>query len=263
MSKRLSVFLAILLGLAAIAVIGRGLAGNDELFEGEPLEFWLRGGQPWPPYLLKTNWSHEKAEEAVRHLGAEAIPVLLGKLRARDWALKSRLAEWELKTHIIRSLPPPASQSHVAGFEGFRILGSAGAPAEPELIRMVESQGSLSSRCYSIGALGFIGPAATNALPFLLKWLTDTNETIRWNSALTLGRIHAKPEIVVPALVKLLDDGDVWVRRDTVNALAAFGPLATSAIPALTRHSSDPVVTLEVSNALSCITPAKTGSMPR
>jgi HEAT repeat protein len=133
---------------------------------------------------------------------------------------------WELKLHLILREPPPATQSHVAGFEGFRILGNAGGPAAPELVRIVEANRSLSSRCYSIGALGYIGPAATNVVPFLLKCLADTNATIRWNTALTLGGIHAQPEVVVPALAKLLDDGDVWVRRDAVNAVGAFGPAA-------------------------------------
>ena len=87
-------------------------------------------------------------------------------------------------------------------------------------------------------------------MPSLLKWLGDTNATIRWNAALTLGRLHAQSELVVPALINLLDDSDSWVRRDAINALCAFGPEAASAIPALTRHSADPILTQEVREAL-------------
>jgi len=141
MTKRLVIIVATLLSVAGISIY-RGLVSTDQSYEGEPLEFWLRGGQPWPPYLLQTNWSPEKAKEAVRHLGDKAVPVLLSKLRAADWPLKSRLIGWELRLHLIRSAPPPATISHVAGFEGFRILGSAGGPAASGLVRIVEANHS-------------------------------------------------------------------------------------------------------------------------
>ncbi len=259
MSKRWVISLAALLGLAGIAFIYLGLPRSDDSYEGEPLEFWLRAGQTWPPYLAKTNLTHEKAEEAVRHLGDRAIPVLLTKLRAADWPFKSRVVDLELRLHLIQTAPPPVTQSHAAGFEGFRILGVAGGPAVRELVQIVEADHSLSSRCYSIGALGYIGPAATNAIPFLLAWLTDTNATVRWNTALTLGRIHLQPEIVVPALVRRLDDGDPWVRHDAVKALGAFGPAARAATPALIRLSPDATLALEVSNALSQIETGHSG----
>ena len=240
MRKRFAITLMVLFGVAGTSIIYRALVSIDERFEGEPLEFWLRGGQPPPQYLLKTNWSQQKAEEAVRHLGSDAIPVLLRKLRAADSPLKSRLIYWARKLPLVRIDPVPAARLNIAGYEGFKILGGAGRPAIPELVRIVEANRSLSSRCYSIGALGCVGSAATNATPSLLKWLADTNATIRWNTALTLGRIRAQPDIVVPALIKLIEDGDNWVRHEAINALGAFGPQAVSATPALTQRLADP-----------------------
>jgi hypothetical protein len=214
----------------------------NETYQGKPLEYWLRGGQPPPQYLPATNWSPQQAEAAVRHLGDKAIPVLLRKLRASDSALTRRWRRLLQKQHFIQIEFTDSGRCNIAGYEGFKILGPAGAPALPELIRIAKDQRCFSCRLYSIGSLGWVGPGATNAIPYLVKWLGDSNATIRWNTALTLSRIHENPELVVPALIASLHDPDRQVRLDAINALAAFGPAAAPAIPELLRCSAGDTV---------------------
>lgn len=225
----------------------------DETYQGKPLEFWLRGGQPPPQYLPATNWSPSQAEAAVRHLGDQAIPVLLRKLRASDSPLRLRWRRLMQKQHFIKIDSIPSNRSNIAGYEGFKILGPAGSPAIPELVRLAENEKCFSCRLYSIGSLGWVGPDATNAIPQLVKWLADTNATIRWNTALTLSRIHENPGLVVPALTALLHDPDRQVKLDAINALAAFGPAAAPAIPELLRCAADETLGPDARHALKRI----------
>ena len=75
------------------------------------------------------------------------------------------------------------------------------------------------------------------------------------SAAITLGRIHAQPEVVVPALVKALRDPDDYVRSDAINALGAFGADATSAVPALIGCLKNPSVRATVQDMLRKIDP--------
>lgn len=239
---------AAILGLTALLV-----RSTDETYQGKRLEFWLRGGQPPPQWLPATNWSPQQAEAAVRHLGNKAIPVLLRKLRARDSAITWRWRRLVKKQHLIKIEFIDSGRSNVAGYEGFKILGSAGAPAIPELIRIAEDQRCFLCRLYAIGSISCVGPAATNAIPSLIKLLSESNPTVRWNTALALGRIHESPELVVPAMITLLQDPDPNVRFDAIRALAAYGPAAASAIPELIHCSGDQAVARDARNALRAI----------
>ena len=77
-------------------------------------------------------------------------------------------------------------------------------------------------------------------------------------SALSLGRIHLAPEIVVPALVSSLNDPRPEVRRLSALAIGDFGDKAKPYIYELVEHLNDPNV--EVREAVTSVLRACTST---
>lgn len=111
----------------------------------------------------------------------------------------------------------------------------------PELkhAREIFSAAATSSNLYFRGS-AFISYSLTNPKLFpnpsvLLGGLQDTSDTVRKYAANCLGRQKANPNIVVPALIKVLSDKDPDVRMYAVIALGKFGPEAKVAVPLILK----------------------------
>ena len=88
--------------------------------------------------------------------------------------------------------------------------------------------------------LGGIGPAASNAVPSLLRNVTRPGKAgLDWNSLEALGEIHAEPQKVVPVLIALLNNPEGNIRLVSIRSLQAFGSDARSAVPALLNLLKD------------------------
>ena len=126
----------------------------------------------------------------------------------------------------------------------------------PELIKVFEQNISPNSQNYTAWSLGAIGPAASPAIPTLLRGTTNTGYTSR-TAIFALGRIHAEPELVVPALTKFLSDPDRDVRANAISSLALFGSDAKLAVSALVQslNDQDPHVRKLAQSALKEIDP--------
>jgi HEAT repeat protein len=79
-------------------------------------------------------------------------------------------------------------------------------------------------------ALGLLGPGAAEAIPVLIKCLSDRSPQVQFAVATTLGRIG--PD-AVPALVGALKDKDWEVKCNAAKAIGEIGPTAAGAVPAL------------------------------
>ncbi len=104
--------------------------------------------------------------------------------------------------------------------------------SNPEIIAALTE--CLSDRDSSIAgaagrALAALGPAATPALPQLIKALSASHEEPRAGAAQALGVLGKQPELVVPALVPLLADRNRTVVSEAALALSKFGLQAESA----------------------------------
>ena len=105
----------------------------------------------------------------------------------------------------------------------------------PELSRILTNDNLAGVRQCAASALGFIGPDAKSAASALLVTAKDRDDQVRNSSLFALSHIHAEPELVLPGLIAGLDDSFSIARENAAIALARYGPLATSAIPALVR----------------------------
>jgi|GEM_PF-5452740 len=85
-----------------------------------------------------------------------------------------------------------------------------------------------------IDALGVVGPPAADATPILLAKLNDrAYSQEHGNIAITIGRIHADPQTVVPELLKRIESANGSLRGKIAFALGMYGSDAKAALPVL------------------------------
>ena len=88
-----------------------------------------------------------------------------------------------------------------------------------------------SRRASAAAGFGEFGPPAEAAVPALLQALQGRDLIVRGPAAVSLGKIRAKPDIVIPLLIGYLEDDDL--RESAAEALGEFGSLSKAAIPKL------------------------------
>jgi len=224
-----NVLAAILVIIAMISVARLVLwSPADPIYRGQRLSIWL-----------SETWSDE-TDEAVRHLGNNAIPRLLNLLRASDSKLKLKLMRLSQRQHLIRFHFITASERHTEALLAFRALGSSASNAVPDLIGMYSPTNSLESQTAILASLGFIGPSAKSAIPLLLRvTASSANNLVLKTAFVTLSSIASEPEIVIPAMTKLLHDPRVDVRFCAARTLGDFGPNARLATSGLLESFED------------------------
>jgi len=116
----------------------------------------------------------------------------------------------------------------------------------------------LQARLMSIWGLGVIGRECENSdivIPTLIKCLDDEDWRARYNAISALQKLHRSPYLVVRALKMRLKDKKAQVRALTAGTLGDFGENAKSAIPWLVTSLKDPddEVSRCASNALAAI----------
>ena len=78
------------------------------------------------------------------------------------------------------------------------------------------------------------GCGPTESTQNLLKNLNDPDSAVRLRAVKTLGARRSEAAAIAPALAdRLQNDDDLYVRRDSANALAAFGAAGKPAWTAL------------------------------
>ena len=88
-----------------------------------------------------------------------------------------------------------------------------------------------SRRAEAAEGFGEFGPAAEAVGPALLQALQGQDPAVRGPAAVSLGKIHWKPEVVIPLLIKYLQNDDL--REAAAEALGEFGSLSKASIPEL------------------------------
>jgi hypothetical protein len=79
--------------------------------------------------------------------------------------------------------------------------------------------------------LGEFGPAATAAIPELVRMVKGNNVFSRRLAIDALGDIHSEPDVVIPLLVPYLDDDNM--NEAAASALGKYGSAAKAAVPKL------------------------------
>ncbi len=122
-----------------------------------------------------------------------------------------------------------------------------------------------SVRLGAVEVLETLGPAASPAIPELIRGLGDRNVFVRWATARTLGKIGSSgPEFATRGLARLLFDPDLDVRLAAATALQHYGPAASPAVPDLVRSlgASDAEMRMATLRTLDAIGPNAKNSIP-
>jgi len=194
---------------------------REPVYQGKPLSVWLKGYD-----LVKSNnttvvdvavW--RATDKIVQQAGTNAIPTLLRLLREED----------------VRKLNVGVNGQEAS--MGFVALRANAKDAIPSLMEIYEQ--NPAARVDAIYCLSCIGPAAEEAIPWLLKNLSNTNGDVRAGIISALGEIHSKTALVVPVLINCLDETNRRVRVDAALALSSYRTDAKPAIPKLVELLND------------------------
>jgi len=239
--KKWRLGLVAVLALAAIGALLCASRTKEPSFQGRTLGDWLAD-------IANTEDSEpETARNAVRQIGTNAIPHLLGMMRAEDSKLKETFITLLDKAHINRIRIPNASDKHSRAFLGFWALGPQASSAIPELKALASNPKFVST---AARALVEIGPAGVEAA---VAGLADTNAIVRRQTAGALGFpgivrfttnatpaqmavLRAQAEFAIPPLIRALSDSDELTRARAATSLGLFGQNPELAVPALIKN---------------------------
>lgn len=237
MRKRVQTALVLFLLAMGSVITWQALHLREPVYQGKSLSLWLRDYGP--------DGDSPEADEALRSMGTNVIPILFENLRAKDSALKLWLAS--LGWHYT-----PAETRHLRAQKGFSALGAEASNAVPALIEIYQQNFASSAREAAANSLVEIGPAAETAIPVLINSASSTNSDVRSFALYTVGRMALESESVVPVLMKGLHDPDREVRASAafgLEGLAFMGGDAKPAIAALVEALKDTHVSVRASAA--------------
>ena len=206
MTKRVQIGLVVLLVILAGASAWQGLREREPVYQGKSLSVWLQGYIQGGSYIGV--WPEPEVDEAVRQIGTNAIPTLLHMLRAHDSKLKLALLRLSYKHDFTGMWVHSSIFSPWQAATAFHALGANASNAVPRLIQIYRDKISVDSQGGCAEALGWIGSAASGAIPDLMSAATNLDHTLRAVAIEALGHIHAKPELVLPLLTTSLQDSN-------------------------------------------------------
>jgi len=226
----LAVLIVLILGIALL------LPSRPPQYQGRTLFEWVQALPNNYPSRLQRGPPND-AQEALRHIGSNAIPYLIPMLRARDSAfvedIKCRLDKYP----FINFAYHHAWQDRIDALKAVAVLGPVAQATIPEASNIL-TQGLEVN--LALGALDAVGP---KALPALLHALTMTNNNARFTAAFMLTQFREQSAQIVPAFMVYLDDPDPGFRAEVAKGLRGFGPAAKPAVPKLLMlagHDKDP-----------------------
>jgi hypothetical protein len=224
MRKRSYVTMTITLVVLAAVSMWQALQEREPVYRGKRLSVWLNAYQLHGLAGVETwqvRMAQQDAEEAVRHTGTNALPVLLRMLRAKDPAWKMALLNLAARQHAIKVTFKPAEEHNYQACCAFGVLGTKARSAVPALVDIINQQLSSHSQGYALAALASIGPLSEEAIPFLSDWATNADSRRRLYAVNALSGMHAEPSRVLAVLKRAMQDPSPEVRASALRTLRA------------------------------------------
>jgi hypothetical protein len=258
MRKRIHIVLVLLLVVVVGGFAWVVRAPREPQYRGIRLSDWLNN----PPAAARDG----TMEQAVRKIGTNGIPFYLDWIGTKESPLRDKAIDLLRKQSPITFRCYKTAERRQLGRYGIVFLGPAAAPAVPALMRMLADTNNPDAQASASFALGVIGPAAEAAVPALIQRFNDATGQSAEQTAFLLGKIHARPDLTLPAMVHYLkvstnEPGHLYY---ALNALAEFGPEAKATIPAIVPclRSPAPGVRVAAKDALRKIDPTAELTFP-
>ena len=208
--------LALTAGAALILFLNR-----EPRADGQRLSYWLRTGCDQSITIGRSPGPHHdvEAEDAIRKIGPQAVPILLRKLDSTEPAWRLPIALWLIDRLHVSLGPSRAVSDWNEAQYGFGVLGTQAVTAIPELARMLYQTNKTFLAAYS---LAHIGPEAT---PVVRAALTNANGDIclaALNASIWSQEIG---RAVLPEMTALLSSPNPRVAQYAASRLENFLPL--------------------------------------
>jgi hypothetical protein len=211
------VILAVLVATVALVCFS---PEREPSYGGRSLSQWLQVPGKFSP-------EGTRVDEAIRHIGTNALPCLFRWIRAKpppcSRLVESRkLPQWLL--YLLLRSPPGRFLWHDRFDDAgvcIMMLGADARPVIPALVQVINRSKDPYRVSRAMLALSFIGE---DSAPALANCLQDPREDVRVAAAAHLGQFGAKARPVLPALLGTLSDPSPWVREITTNALRKIAP---------------------------------------
>jgi hypothetical protein len=240
--KKWRLGLVAVFGLAAIGLLLYASRTKEPSFQGRALSQWLSDIE-----RAHDDREAEPAKYVVRQIGTNAIPYLLGLMRAEDSKLKEAINTLVAQTHINRLRIAEASDKQARAFVGFETLGPQASPAISELTVLLNNPKSVRFATLSLIYI------STNGVDAATTGLRSTNPLVRREIAGVLGTagivrfttnatparmaiLRAQSEFAVPALIRTLNDSDELTRARAGTSLGLLGQKSEIVVPALIKN---------------------------
>ena len=240
-------FIALLVAL--VAGVGAAVWYYRPAGEGGlPVRVVARNDDRWLDDLLsRTPKDVEAATAELEQRGTAALPVIRRTLQDpagdpahRKAALKAAAI---LGARAAEAIPDVANALREPDYapEAALALSFMGSAAVPALRDAIKSDDPLVRR-EALRSLGKLRERASIdpqvVVPLLLESLNDPDPAVRHVAVTYLGIVRDNPEKELAGLIKALSDPEAPVRQAAASAVAAYGPLADPAIPALKKAAA-------------------------
>lgn len=236
--------------LAAIAAVA--FWPGEPRYDGKTLSDWLQVYEYGRLGDFTFAESQKRAELALSHIGASALPWLVNWIQFEDQRLpwwKNEILIIACKLHIKgsrvwkmsngRAIYIPGrsvlwiandsarTRADYAYRYGFKLVGPQAAGALPDLLRLSQSTNSVVAQRARYAVV-----TIPNLLPQLVEMLTNQTGSVRYRAARGLNSFGSLAQEypgmdatrAVPSLIQTLNDIDVRVRNEATNALLKIAP---------------------------------------
>lgn len=229
----------------------------EPTYQGKRLSYWLERYHPYSGFYGEPG--PDQADDAIREIGTNAIPVYLRILRETDSPLRIKFASQLQKVPFLnfKSTYTPVAIKHHEVRQAFYVLKDRPESAIPPLIEIYNQNISSSSKSTAADILSTYGPKAKAAIPFLLQGTTNDYSDIRATSIHALSRISPDPFLVIPILLTAQHDANYNVSSAAKDALEAFDRNAQRDITTLFErlNAPDDNIRRQATNSLKEIYP--------
>lgn len=162
---------------------------NEPVCQGKRLSQWLRDFDNSSEPQIQA-----AAAEAVRHIGAPAVPFLVERLsEAQTKQFNLAMQKWRRQQTAGYSIPRPPDPRFEA-FAGLDALGSEGAAALPALEKLLHEDPPDPRAIYIAARMG---PAS---LPLLTRSLTSKEKLVRLEAQICLEMLNSHSELLYPRI---------------------------------------------------------------
>ena len=240
--------------LALVIVVSLSLAANDTSpaepsFQGKSLRQWLQ--------ILETTWqattngvasepasetkrTREEVATALRGMGTNGLSYLvyLASLKPKPVSASARIGRPE--TRVLESLV----------LEAFRLLGTSGAPAIPDLAKLLDERRTSYIARECLHAIG------QPAQPVFITSLTNLNQDVQGWALHEVGNLGPTASEAIPVLELLARDTNAWRAGNAQRVLSEVDTNAARLLPLFEASFANTDLVFDTAFALGRIGPS-------